>query len=202
MFITFFVFTLVFSILAFIILEKNLNPTLIAIAEAKARTLATITINKGIEENVAKSISYEDLVTIRTNLRGEVSYVQPNTMEINRIASQTAIFVQLALEELVEEDIKIPLGLVLGSQLLANVGPEVGVKILPIGTVEVDIKEDFIDAGINQTRHRVILVITAHVQIIIPLVSRDVVVKSHVPLAETIIVGNVPNTIINFNPRQ
>jgi sporulation protein YunB len=202
MFITFFVFTLAFSILAFIILEKNLNPTLIAIAEAKARTLATITINKGIEENVAKSISYEDLVTIRTNLRGEVSYVQPNTMEINRIASQTAIFVQLALEELVEEDIKIPLGLVLGSQLLANVGPEVGVKILPIGTVEVDIKEDFIDAGINQTRHRVILVITAHVQIIIPLVSRDVVVKSHVPLAETIIVGNVPNTIINFNPRQ
>ena len=58
--------------------------------------------------------------------------------------------------------------------------------------------EAFEEAGINQTRHRIFLEIAASIQIVQPLLSSTITVKTDVPLAETIIIGNVPQAILDF----
>ncbi len=193
----FITFALIVFIL-FIIIEKNISPTLLAIAEARARLIATEAINEAIKNKVANNISYKDMITIHKNVNGEVTLIQINAMEVNRIESETALYISQTLRKITMGGIAIPLGQVTGSQILANFGPKIKVSIIPVGTVEVDISEAFEEAGINQTRHKIFLAIKTWVKIVVPMVSSNVQVATHIPIAETIIVGNVPDVILEF----
>ncbi|NPV27871.1 MAG: sporulation protein YunB [Firmicutes bacterium] len=175
----------------FKIVENNLKPTILAMAEAKARQIATRTINDAINTRVVTNVEYTDLVYVHKDNRGRVVMMQPNTIKINKIASETTLEVQRSLQALKEEGFYIPLGQVLGSQLLASYGPEIHVRIVPIGTVQTEVVDEFAQAGINQTRHMLYLKVKSMVRIVVPLVSADVQVVSTVPIAETIILGVV-----------
>ncbi|GAB4272512.1 sporulation protein YunB [Thermincola ferriacetica] len=182
----------------FAIVEKNLRPTILAISKAQAEQIAVESIQDAVNEKVAKVVEYKDLIFVRTDSRGRVVLMQPNTVKINSLAADTTLEVQKALKKLEGKVFKIPLGQTLGSQLLASYGPKIKVTIVPIGTVKVIVEDKFEQAGINQTRHRLYLNIFSKVKIVIPLVSDSVEVSSQVPIAETIIVGEVPGTYLNL----
>lgn len=183
----------------FILIDINLRPTILAIAKAKARLIATKAINDAIHNRVVDDVKYQDLIYIKTDNNGRIVLMQPNTIKINKIASETTLEVQKTLENLKDDYLKIPLGQVLGSQLIANHGPRIKVDIVPLGTVQTEVVDEFQEAGINQTRHLLYLHVKTTVKIIIPLVSSDVVVSTMVPVAETIIVGEVPQTYFSVN---
>ena len=178
--------------------ELHLKPTLLAIAEARATLIATQSINHVINDKVSKEIDPQALVLIKVDNQGKVVLIQPNTMEFNKLAADTTIKVQEVLEKLSEEKINIPIGQVLGSQFLASMGPQITVTIIPIGTVQVKVIDKFEQAGINQTKHMVYLVATTNVKIVVPLVSKSVSVDTQVPVAEYVVVGEVPSTYVQF----
>lgn len=178
--------------------ELHLKPTLLTIAEARATLIATQSINHVINEKVSKQIDPQNLVLIKVDNQGKVVLIQPNTMEFNKLAADTTIKVQEVLEKLSEEKINIPIGQVLGSQFLASMGPQLTVTIIPIGTVQVKVIDKFEQAGINQTKHMVYLVATTEVKIVVPLVSKSVSVDTQVPVAEYVVVGEVPSTYVQF----
>jgi len=178
--------------------ETHLKPTIITIAEARATFIATQAINKVINEKVSATIDPQTLVFVKFDSKGKVVLIQPNTMEFNKLAADTTMQVQDALKAIKEEKIYIPLGQVIGSQLLASYGPKIAVTLLPIGTVNVKVVDRFEQAGINQTRHRVYLVATTQVRIVVPMVSKSVEVETQVPVAESVIVGEVPNTYVQM----
>ncbi|MCF6097024.1 sporulation protein YunB [Thermovorax subterraneus] len=185
-----------FIIFAFI--ERQIAPSLLAIAEARARIIATEAINKAVKERITKNIKYTDLIAIHKDVNGQVTLIQINTIEINRIETETSLEVVKTLKEISMENIKIPLGLITGSKILSNMGPLISVSLYPVGTAYVDTSEAFEEAGINQTRHKILLDITAQVKIVQPLLSSKVEIKTSVPIAETIIIGTVPQTILDF----
>lgn len=178
--------------------EIHLKPTMLTIAEAKAMALATKSINDVINEKVSKTIDPEALLTVRVDSRGRVVFIQPNTMEINRLAADTTIKVQDAMKDMAEEKINIPIGQVLGSQLLASMGPKITVTIIPVGTVQVKVVDKFEQAGINQTKHMIYLMATTQVRIVVPLVSKSVDVSTQVPISEYVVIGEVPSTYVQF----
>lgn len=186
-------------IVPFGIVEHNLKPTILAIAKADAEEVAVRAIENAINEKVAKSVEYKDLIFIRTDNRGRVVLMQANTVKINSLAADTTLDIQKSLAKLEGKVIPIPLGQVLNSQLLAAYGPKINVTLVPLGTVNVKVINDFQQAGINQTRHRLYLNVSGKVKIVIPLVSDEVVVASQVPIAETVIVGEVPQTYLNLD---
>ena len=79
-----------------------------------------------------------------------------------------------------------------GNSLLAGCGPNVKVKVIPIGTVKTDFKTEFVSAGINQTRHRVYLRVYCTMYVAAPLVGNEIVVNNGVVVAETVLIGDVP----------
>jgi sporulation protein YunB len=189
---------LVLAVSTFWTIETHLKPTLMAIAEAKAIQVATQTINSVVNEKVSQHIDPQTLVNIRLDSHGRVVFIQPNTLEFNRLAADTTIKVQAALKLITAEKVYIPIGQVFGSQLLASMGPPIVVTIIPIGTVQVKVVDKFEQAGINQTRHMVYLFATTHVRIVVPLVSSTVSVNTQVPIAEYVVVGEVPSTYVQF----
>jgi sporulation protein YunB len=179
-------------------IEAHLKPTIMAIAEAKAIQIATQTINNVVNDKVSQHIDPQALVDVRLDSRGRVVFIQPNTLEFNRLAADTTIKVQAALKQIADEKVYIPIGQVFGSQLLASMGPPIVVTIIPIGTVQVKVVDKFEQAGINQTRHMIYLFATTHVRIVVPLVSSTVSVNTQVPIAEYVVVGEVPSTYVQF----
>lgn len=186
-------------IIPFTIMERNLKPTILAIASAYAEQIAVDAIQNAVNEKVAKTVEYKDLIFIRTDNRGRIVLMQANTIRINNLAAETTLDIQKSLAKLEGKVIPIPLGQVLQSQLLASYGPKIKVTLVPIGTVKVKVIDDFQQAGINQTRHRLYLNVYGKVKIVIPMASDYVEVASQVPIAETIIVGEVPQTYLNLD---
>jgi sporulation protein YunB len=197
LYILFFMFCIIFyGVFNFI--EYQLTPNIIAIAETQARIIATEAINKAVKDKIAKNVQYKDLISIHKDTSGQITLIQINTVEINRLESETALEVIKVLREVTMDGITLPIGLATGSKILSNYGPVIRVSLLPAGTADVNTVEAFEEAGINQTRHRIVLEIIANIQVIQPLLSSNITVKTHVPLVETIIIGNVPQAIIGL----
>lgn len=195
---TFISIIIIFLVLiyGFLLVDQKIKPAFIAIAEVKAREIATRSINKSVNDRVAEDIQYQDLIFIRTDNEGNVTMMQANTMMMNKLASEVALSVQDNIKQIKASSVKVPLGTVFGSQLLARYGPKINITVTPIGMVSVNFKTEFEASGINQTRHRIYLVVKTQVKIIVPFSSNTTAVETSVPIAETVIVGRVPQNYI------
>lgn len=182
----------------FFLLEASLSDTIYAFAEAQARWTATEVINKAITEKVVPNITYTDLIKPERNSQDEIVFMQVNMIKVNKITSEAILAVQESLQQLEKVKFKIPIGQIFGIKLFANSGPKFNLSLLPVGTIEAKINDDFEQAGINQTRHRVYLTVKSTVKVIIPLVSDAISIETRVPLADAIIVGRVPDTYLNI----
>jgi sporulation protein YunB len=178
------------------IINYNIKPPLLAISEVRAKTIAIEVINEAIISELTYKIRYEDLFVIKTDNENRVTMLQANTMFMNRIVSETALSIQEKLKQMGTKRVGIPLGSILGSEIFANLGPRLNIEILPMGTVVVNFATDFEQAGINQTRHKIYLAVDTQVRIVLPLASDVVDVNTRIPIAETIIVGEIPQSYI------
>jgi len=155
-------------------------------------------VANAVGENFPENIDYDDIVTIYRDENGIVTSVQTDIAKLNRIFANVSRSVQTQLSELSDEKISIPLGTVLGQTIFAARGPKINIKIIPIGSVETNFKSEFSSAGINQTRHRIYIVFKVEMGVAIPFVEKKTVVTTSMPVAETVIVGDVPNYYLDF----
>ncbi|WP_231701764.1 sporulation protein YunB [Crassaminicella thermophila] len=193
--------TFLVLIYGFLLVDQKIKPAFIAIAEVKAREIATRAINESVNATVSQDIKYQDLIFIRTDNEGSVTMMQANTMMMNKLASEVALSVQDNIKQIKASSVRVPLGTVFKSQLLAKYGPKIQINVTPIGMVSVNFKTEFEESGINQTRHKIYLVVKTQVRIIVPFSSKATMVETAVPIAETIIVGKVPQNYI-FVPKD
>ena len=81
-------------------------------------------------------------------------------------------------------------------------GPELKVGVLPMGAVSAEYFTEFYAAGINQTRHEIRLVVDVYVSVLLPGFSTVTKVTNRCAVAETVIVGSVPDTYTYFDTRE
>lgn len=182
--------------------ERNLTRLTLSLADARARALAVTALNTAADEVLSAGTSYEQLMLVSRDDKGQVRLIQANTQALNLLATSVSLAAQARLEALESQTVSVPLGSVLGLTLLAGMGPVLQVHILPVGTVVSSIKTDFQTAGINQTRHRVILTLRADVRLVIPTGSAVVSAVTEVAAAESIIVGDVPSSFVDVSSRE
>lgn len=183
----------------FIFLDRRVRPTLFSIAEVEVTQMAIEAINKTVQEEVTQNdINYQDFITVHRDYNGRVALMQANTVRINQLAADITLDVQDELRALEGKKVSVPLGQILGSYILSGIGPRVNIRIHPMGTVHVDVVDKFEHAGINQTRHKIYFNFDTMVRVVIPIYSGEVEVATKVLVAESIIVGDVPEAVINF----
>ncbi len=180
-------------------INKTITDTVMEIAQVRVTQMATDAINSAVNERIAKeNAGYNDLVEIHKDSSGKIVLIQPDAVKLNKIAVDTTLAAQASLIKLQEESINIPLGLITGAYYLANHGPRISVSVAPQGTVEVELVDRFEQAGINQTKHYIGLNFKTEVRLVIPLKSGFAKISTQVPLAENIIVGDVPGTYVSL----
>ena len=180
---------------ALLLAERNLTRIVLSLAQAQARALAVQTLNEAAAELLASGeVTYDTLMHITTDAQGQVRLIQANTPEMNRLATRVSLLAQEKLQLKGDQIVRVPLGSVTGLTLFAGAGPKIEVRVLPVGSVHGAFHTEFQSAGINQTRHRVSLTLEARVQLVIPTGAQTVEVSTQVAMAESIIVGEVPDT--------
>lgn len=179
-------------------LDKALTPTILTVADAEMRSKAMEIIYSSILNEYTKQFNYEDIIHIEKDNAGNITLLKADTLKMNKIACDVAIDSQKQLMALGSTGIKVPVGYIFENNLLAQFGPRVSVHMQPIGYIETKYKSEFESAGVNQTRHKIYVEIQVKLRIIIPMKKEDIEVKNEVPIAETIIVGKVPDTSINM----
>lgn len=189
------VLVIILFIYIFIFVNNNIKPTLLAVSEIRVKSVATQAINDSISTKLVDGIDYTDLIFVKYDNAGRVVLMQANTILMNNMASEVAAEVQNQMKQISQSVIKIPLNNAFDIQILTL--PSIKLKMIPQGAVSVDFATEFQESGINQTRHRIYLIVEAEIKIIVPLVSENIKITSNIPIAETIIVGEVPKQYIN-----
>lgn len=192
---TFFIALLIaflFFIQSFIYIDRNLWPPLMNLAKVRVKQIATEAINNAISERISQGTDLERLIEWKMGTNGKINGFMLNYSEHMRIRSQAVETVQTALQGLQEIPEHIPLGQAMDSAIIASFGPKVPIKLLPAGSVKVDLSTRQQNAGINMILVEVYIKITAEVSIIIPFDSEPEVVDTEIPISYVLVVGDVP----------
>ena len=178
----------------FIGLDLGIRP----MVKASAASQTQIAVNRMIQRAVLEvleedGLRYQSFVSLQQNLNGETTALMTDTVLINRLQGELLEKILQTLQETRQITLQLPLGSLTGSQFLAGRGPLVTLWLRPVGLVKTKIINQFDEAGINQTRHRIQLQVTVDMLSLLPGYRISSQAQSNIILAETIIVGLVPD---------
>jgi len=193
-----FLLLLLFCALGFLFFSGKLRPVIREYAESRAVNLASASIHDAVEAVLSKGeIGYRDLITLEKDAEGHVTALHTNIVAVNRLKAEIASAVIADLSSIDTAALAIPLGTVTGMELLSGLGPRLRVELVPLGEAFAAFGSRFTSAGINQTRHSIVMEVTAAVTILLPGEEIQAEVRSTVDVAETVIVGVVPDSYTN-----
>ena len=180
-----------------VLLLNRINPILEQVSSYEAKKLATFIANDQTTK-VMQNYNYDSMFSIEKNEYGKVSLIQMNMYRVNIIISDIAYYIQEQMKKPENNTISIPLGSFLGNDIFSGYGPNVKLKMILLGTVETDLRSEFIAKGINQTLHRVYLQIDCKVQILSSYKKMEERISNQFILAENVIIGEIPSTYYNL----
>ena len=183
----------IFGSLFFLIADMKLRPIIREMALTRAQYLATRAINDAVTQEISRhDAEYTNLVIFEKDADNRISALKTDVIKVNQLKTSVTDAVLTCLGEIDTSELSVPIGNAIGGGLLSGRGPRIPVKLLPIGTVTTDFASAFSSAGINQTRHQIIMHVTASIRVILPGGSVTTDVTLPVNVAETILVGTVP----------
>lgn len=187
-------------LLLFCLIHIAMRPVIQTISADQARILGTALINNAVLEQLAAlEVDYKNLISFTYDSAGNIAAIETNAMEMNKLKATLTESVNQSLATLPDQAVKIPLGTLTGIELMSGRGPDITLKMLPSSYVESKLVNNFDAAGINQTRHQILIEFTVTISAILVPYTTTVNVKSTVVVAETIIVGHVPDMFANVD---
>ena len=137
--------------------------------------------------------------TIEKDENGDIIVVRANVVLINNLISDLTENIQREFDSLHNIKISLPLGSLTGIYFMSGFGPEISINVSVVGTVDTNIKSEFIAQGINQTLHRVYVNFDCEMKIVTPVNNFSQKVTNQVIIAEHVIVGNIPSSYYNLD---
>ena len=192
------IFTLLLALTVAVVL--HMKPVVVDLATARTSNAVNRIVVAAVNDAVDSGrIDYEQLVDFDKDADGHVTALRSNMAAFNRLQASIADDILQRMAEVSSTDLAIPIGTLTGSPLLAGRGPCLRVRMQSVGTATARFDNQFSSAGINQTRHRILLDVDVHVSILLPGLTTYTKVSNEISVAETVIVGGVPDTYTYFS---
>lgn len=178
----------------------RMKPILVSLATARVSNTVNGIVVEAVQEVIRSGqADYSTLVHLELDSTGRVAALKSDMAAFNRLQSRIADEILLRLSEVSTSELSIPLGTLTGSSLLAGRGPSIRVRMQAVGSTTATLRNSFTDAGINQTRHQILLDVTVSMSILLPGFAASTQVSNELSIAETVIVGSVPETYTYFS---
>ena len=181
----------------FFIFRSRYRNVIRELAETQVKNTTSDLTNDAIARQIADGIiQYDRIVFFEKDLDGRITALKTNMSEVNRLKTDILNIINDEILALDTSDIGIPLGSLFLPELLSGKGPIIPVHILSIRNSDATFSSNFVQAGINQTLHQLIMLVSVDVAILVLGQTGSFTISSEVVVAETVIVGDVPNTFL------
>ena len=178
----------------------HLKPVMTSMATARVSNLVNRIVSAAVNEAVENGdIDYQNFVIFEKDETGHITALRSNVADVNRMQGQITDEILHRLSEVATSELEIPLGTLTGSALLAGRGPSLFVRMQAVGSASAAFRNQFTAAGINQTRHQIFLDVDVYMSILLPGMKTSTKVSNEIAVAETVIVGGVPDTYTYFS---
>ena len=182
---------------ALIVFRLRYDPVIRVLAQTQVKNTTSNLINDAVNRQIAAgNIQYDRIVYFEKDLNGSITALKTNMSEINRLKTEILDAINAEILAVDTSDIGISLGSLLLPEFFSGRGPQIPVSILSVRNSDAEFSSEFSQAGINQTIHRINMAVTVDVTVLVLGQAQSFTVSSQVVVAETIIVGQVPDTYL------
>ena len=179
------------------LLRSRYYPVIRSLAQTQVKNTASDLINDAIAEQIAAGdIRYDRIVYFEKDLNGRITALKTNIGEINRLKTDVLNIINDEILSTDESSLGVALGSLFLPEFFAGKGLKLPVKILAIRNSEADFYSQFSEAGINQTLHKLNMEVFLDVTVLVLGSTTEFIISSHMVVAETVIVGDVPETYL------
>lgn len=183
--------------LLFLLLRRKYDEVIVELTRTQVTNSTSDLINDAIAEQiVGGKIEYDRIVYFEKDLSGKITALKTNIGEVNKLKTDTLNIINDEILATDHSEMGIPLGSLFLPELFSGKGPEIPVKILSIRNSDATFESTFAHAGINQTLHQIRMCVLVDVAVLVLGETVTFTVNSEVVIAETIIVGAVPDTFL------
>lgn len=186
---------LIIVIVGIVLFRVRFNDAIRALAQTQVTNTTSDLINDAIDRQIEDgTIQYDRMVYFEKDLDGRITALKTNMSEVNRLKTNILNLINDEILALSTDDLGVPLGNLFLPEVLSGRGPEIPVQILSIRNSDASFSSNFTQAGINQTLQQINMQVSVDVTVLVLGQTDSFTVSSQVIVAETIIVGDVPNT--------
>lgn len=182
------------------LLEAKLRPVVAEIAAAQAQNTMTAVVENAVAADLAsRKVSYADFVTIQRDEGGGITALTTDMARLNLLRGELIATILEALAEVDASEIQVPLGSLFDLEPLWAKGPALKARAMAVGTVQAEFESQFTSAGVNQTLHRIWMEVNVPMKLLLPGGPVDARLHTRLCVAETVIVGRVPDTYLQLD---
>ena len=182
---------------AFGALRSKYRTVIEELAQTQVKNTTSDLTNDAIAKQIADGkIQYDRIVYFEKDLDGKITALKTNMTEVNRLKTDILNIINDEILALDNSDLGIPLGSLFLPEFLSGKGPAIPVHILSIRNSDATFVSNFSQAGINQTLHQVTMEVSVDVAVLVLGRTSAFTMTSEVVVAETVIVGQVPETFL------
>jgi len=186
---------LALAILLLVLFRIKFSDAIRSLAETQVKNTTSDLINDAIDRQIEDgNIQYDRMVYFEKDLDGRITALKTNMSEVNRLKTDILNLINDEILALSTDDLGIPLGSLFLPEFLSGRGPNIPVQILSIRNSDASFSSNFSEAGINQTLQQMNMHVSVDVTVLVLGQSNSFTISSQVVVAETIIVGDVPDT--------
>lgn len=183
-----------------VMIDSHLRPLIKSYGINQAKLVSTQAVNDAVERVMqAENVKYADLVDVAKNTDGDIISIESDVIKINSLKAEVtnAILDELKARESIQ--VSIPLGTLMDWDLMTGRGPKIPIKISVSGTALTTMSSRFESAGINQTSHQIMMTIEIILYAAIPGFDSSTTVETTFMIAETVLVGKVPDSFTDVD---
>ena len=190
-------FLLLLAAVLLLLFRSRYHEVIRELAETQVKNSTSDLINDAIDQQIETgNIQYDRIVYFEKDLNGRITALKTNMSEVNRLKTDILNIINDEILSMDSSDIGIPIGSLILPEFLSGRGPQVPVNIISISNSDGSFESHFSEAGINQTLHQLTMQVSVDVSILVLGRTDSFTVTTQVVVAETIIVGQVPDTFL------
>lgn len=191
------VLLLVLTVVGYFAMRGAYYDVIISMAKTQVTNATSDLINDGVSRQIAAGqVAYSDIVYFEKDVNGQITALKTNVAQINLLKTETLDYVNSTLLDTEAFSIGIPIGSFVFPEFFSGKGPQIPVQVVTVRNSDATFSSDFQAAGINQTLHQIKMTVLVDVTVLILGQTVDFTVASDVVVAETVIVGQVPDTYL------
>lgn len=181
----------------FFMFRSRYHAVITALAQTQVKNATSDLINDAIDKQISNgTIQYDRMVYFEKDLEGKITALKTNMSEVNRLKTDLLNLINDEILAMDSDSMGIPLGSLVLPELFAGKGPMIPIQIISIRNSEADFFSEFTQAGINQTLQKLNMQVSVDVSVLVLGNVDDFSISSQVVIAETVIVGQVPDMFL------